>query len=254
MVLVVDIGNTNIVLGVYSDNKIIFHARIATDKNKTFDEYSVITSGIFQLNNIDLTKINGVIMSSVVPPLTSIFEKALKRLCNAKILIVGPGIKTGFNIKIDSPVQLGSDIVCNVAGALAEFKGPLIIADLGTATTIVAVSKNGDVLGGSISPGIRISLNALSGGTAQLPFIDLDSVKNPIGKNTVDCMQSGIIYGTASLVDGMVDRMSEELGEKPVVILTGGMSTMIKKYCKHDIIHKPDLLTNGLYHLYLKNS
>ena len=254
MILVVDIGNTNIVLGVYSDNKMEFTARIATNKEKTSDEYSVVINGIFSLNNIDTGKIEGIIMSSVVPPLTSIFESVLKRFCKTDVIVVGPGIKTGFNIKIDSPAQLGTDMVCNVAGALSEFKGPLIVVDMGTATTITVVSRDGDILGGSISPGLRISLNALSGGTAQLPFINLDNVKSVIGKNTIDCMQSGVIYGTASMIDGMVDRIAKELNEKPKVILTGGMSSMVIKHTTHEIIHKPNLLTDGLYNLYLKNN
>lgn len=254
MVLVVDIGNTNIVLGVYTNGKLDFSARLATNKDQTSDEYSVILNGIFSLNNIDTKKIKGAIMSSVVPPLTGIFKTVLAKFINSEVLVVGPGIKTGFNIKIDSPAQLGTDMVCNVAGALSEFKGPLIIVDMGTATTITVVSKDGDILGGSISPGLRISLNALSGGTAQLPFINIDNVKSVIGKNTIDCMQSGVIYGAASMIDGMVKRISEELNDQPKVILTGGMSSMVIKYCSHEIHHDPNLLTKGLYTLYLKNS
>lgn len=254
MVLVVDIGNTNIVIGVYSNNKLDFSARIATNKEQTYDEYAVILNGIFALYDINIQKIEGIIMSSVVPPLTGCLKTALTMFFDIDILIVGPGIKTGFNIKIDSPAQLGTDMVCNVAGALSKYKGPLIVIDMGTATTITVVSEKGDILGGALSPGLKISLNALSASTAQLPFINLDNVKNIIGKNTIDCMQSGVIYGSASMIDGMITRISEELNQDLTVILTGGMSTIVVKHCKHKIFHEPNLLTDGLYQLYLKNS
>lgn len=254
MVLVVDIGNTNVVLGVYEKNALSFTSRIATNKDKTTDECAVILNGIFSLNDLDPKCIKGIIISSVVPPLTSIYEQSLRRFTNTKILIVGPGIKTGFTIKIDNPAQLGTDMVCNVAGALSEFsQGSKIVIDMGTATTITVVSKNGDILGGSISPGLRLSLNALSSGTAQLPFINLDNVKSVIGTNTIDCMQSGVIYGCSAMIDGMIDRISEELKETPTVIITGGMSSKVLPHCKHNLIHRPNLLVSGLYNLYLKN-
>lgn len=254
MVLVVDIGNTNIVLGAYVDDVLTFTARIATNKDKTADEYSVILNGIFSLNNISTEKIEGVIISSVVPPLTGVFETSLKHFTTVPFMIVGPGIKTGFIIKIDNPAQLGTDMVCNVAGALAEFKkGPLIVIDMGTATTITVVDENGNILGGSISPGLRLSLNALSGGTAQLPFINLDQIKKVIGTNTIDCMQSGVICGCASMIDGMVDRISRELNANPKIIITGGMSSKVIPHCMHDLYHRPNLLVEGLYNLYLKN-
>ncbi|MFI3227710.1 MAG: type III pantothenate kinase [Clostridia bacterium] len=254
MVLVVDIGNTNIVLGVYEKDELTFTARIATNKDKTADEYSVILSGIFMLNNVVPQEIEGIIISSVVPPLTSIFELSLSRFSEAPFIVVGPGIKTGFSIKIDNPAQLGTDMVCNVAGALAEFeKGPMIVIDMGTATTITVVDENRNILGGSISPGLRLSLNALSGGTAQLPFIDLDNVKKVIGTNTIDCMQSGVIYGCASMIDGMIERISEQLQAKPRIIITGGMSSKVLPHCKSSLYHRPNLLVSGLYSLYLKN-
>ena len=255
MVLVVDIGNTNIVLGVYENEELMFTARIATNKEKTADEYSVILKGIFALNDVVPKQIQGIIISSVVPPLTSIFENSLSRFTQAKMLVVGPGIKTGFTIKIDNPAQLGTDMVCNVAGAIAEFgKCSMIVIDMGTATTITVVDCKGDILGGSIAPGLRISLNALSGGTAQLPYINLDQVKNVIGTNTIDCMQSGVIYGCASMIDGMIDRISQELGCKPKIILTGGVSSKVIPHCKHEVEHRQNLLVSGLYSLYLKNS
>lgn len=254
MVLVVDIGNTNIVLGVYENDELTFTARIETNKNKTSDEYSVILNGIFSLYNVDPKKIMGVMISSVVPPLTGVFQTSLSHFTKAPIKVVGPGIKTGFVIKIDNPAQLGTDMVCNVSGALAEFKtGPFIVIDMGTATTITVVDKKGDILGGSISPGLRLSLNALSGGTAQLPFINLDQVKKVIGTNTIDCMQSGVICGCSAMIDGMIDRISDELDDTPKVIITGGMSSKVISHCKHTLFHRPNLLVHGLYTLYVKN-
>lgn len=254
MVLVVDIGNTNIVLGVYEQDELTFTARLATVKDKTSDEYAVILGGIFSLNKVDFIKIEGIIVSSVVPPLTRILEDAFSNFTKAPLKIVGPGIKTGFVIKIDNPAQLGTDMVCNVAGALSEFQNtPMIIIDMGTATTITVVDENGNILGGSISPGLRLSLNALSGGTAQLPFIDLDNVKKVIGTNTIDCMQSGVIYGCASMIDGMITRISEELEKTPMVIVTGGMSSKVIPHCKNKLVHRSNLLVDGLYSLYMKN-
>lgn len=254
MILVVDIGNTNIVLGAFLQDELKFTSRIATDTNKTNDEFAVILNGIFSLYNVNPNEVEGIIISSVVPQLVTIFENALSRIFTAKILVVGPGIKTGFQIKIDNPAQLGTDMVCNVSGALSEFSGPLIVIDMGTATTITVVDENGNILGGSISPGLKISLNALSGGTAQLPFINLDNVKKVIGSNTIDCMQSGVIYGCASMIDGMIDRISKELNASPQVILTGGMSSKVIPHCLHKVIHRPNLLVTGLYNLYCKNT
>lgn len=254
MVLVVDIGNTNIVLGMFEEDKLTFTARLATDRGKTDDEYAVLLQGISGLHGLNTEQIEGIILSSVVPPLTDVLRRAIAHFTQARLLVVGPGTKTGFTIKIDNPAQLGTDMVCNVAGALAKHSGPMIIVDMGTATTITVVDAQGSVLGGAIAPGVRISLDALSSGAAQLPHIPLRDVKNVIGKNTLDCMQSGVVFGAASMVDGMIDRISEAMGEEPYLLATGGVSGMIVRHCRHKIHHNPDLLVEGLYALYLRNT
>lgn len=254
MVLVVDVGNTNIVLGLFEKERLAFTARLATDLQKTADEYAVLLQGLFALKGVDTGSIEGIMLSSVVPPLTQVLQQAIGHFTDARLMVVGPGIKTGFVIRIDDPAQLGTDMVCNVAGALSKHGGPMVIVDMGTATTITVVDERGDILGGAIAPGVRISLNALSNGTAQLPHIPLTDVGRVIGKNTLDCMQSGVVFGAASMLDGMIDRITEELGTEPYLIATGGVSGMIVTHCKHHFDHQPDLLVQGLYALYKRNS
>lgn len=254
MILVIDIGNSNIVIGAFENDKLTFTSRIATTTNKTSDEYAVIIAGIFNFNNVSVENIEGMIMSSVVPQLIGVFEQTMKKFTQEKLKVVGPGIKTGFKIKIDNPAQMGTDMVCDVEGAVTEFKGvPIIVVDMGTATTLTLVDENGDILGGAIAPGVIISLNALSSQTAQLPFINIESAKSVIGKNTVESMLSGVILGSASMIDGMIDRMSQEIEQNPVIVATGGISSKIVPYCKHKIEHRPNLLVDGLYSLYQKN-
>lgn len=255
MILTVDVGNTNIVLALFKDGKISAVSRISTVRDRMADEYAVLMRNIALLHNIELTTLSGAIISSVVPPLTSQLKKAIRTVFGVNALVVGPGLKTGLNIKIDDPSQLGSDLVCGSVAAAAKYPLPCVVADLGTATKFTVVDRNGSFLGGSIMPGIKISLDALSQGTAQLPHISLDSTpRSVIGTNTIECMRSGIIYGNASMIDGMIARFKEELGDDLTVVATGGLAEDIVPHCRSKIILDHDLLLEGLYLLYIKNT
>lgn len=253
MILAIDIGNTNIVIGGVDDNKIHFVSRLSTDRTKTEDEYAVMFKSILEIHGINLNEFDGVAISSVVPPLTNIMKRSVKILTGLTPLVVGPGVKTGFNIKIDNPAQLGSDLVVGAVAAIALYTKPLIIFDMGTATTICAIDKNSNYLGGIIYPGVKVSLDSLTQRTSQLPAISLEAPAKTIGKNTIDCMKSGVIYGNASMADGMIDRIEAELGEKATVVATGGLSQMILPHCRHKIIFDNDLLIKGLKIIYDKN-
>lgn len=253
MPLAIDIGNTNIVLGCFHEEKIEFIARIATERGRTAEQYAAEIKGIIQLYDKDPKNIEGSIISSVVPPLTTVLKNAVERITGKAPLIVGPGLKTGLNIRIDNPAQLGADLVVTAVAGIRRYSLPQIIIDMGTATTFSVISKKGEYLGGSILAGLNLSLNALSSGTAQLPAIDLSSPHRVCGTNTIDCMTSGAVYGSAAMVDGMIQRLSDELGETPVVIATGGISKLIIPHCQHDIILNDDLLLQGLSDLYYKN-
>ena len=254
MILTVDIGNTNIVLGVFREEELVFTARISTDKDRTADEYSVLLRGIFEINGFDLSRFEGIILSSVVPQLNSVVEYALSRFTPVRIKKVGPGIKTGFKIIADDPAELGSDMVCNAAGALSEFSGPMVIVDFGTATTFTAVNADGNIYGVIIAPGMRISAEALWGGTAQLPHIPLNGEVKALGSNTADCMRIGIVGGAAAMVDGLVQRIEEEAGGPVELVVTGGVSELLVPHIRHPLHHRPDLRVTGLYHLSRRNS
>ena len=255
MILALDMGNTNIVLGGIDENKIHFVSRVVTDRKKTEDEYAVIFSSILNMYSIDRKEITGAIISSVVPPLVNIIKEAVEKMIGITPLIVGPGVKTGINIKIDNPAQLGCDLVVGAVAATHEYPAPLIIIDMGTATTIAAIDKDSTYRGGVIVPGVVVSQESLSSKTSQLPRIGLDKPAHVIGKNTIECMRSGLVYGNASMIDGMIDRVEEELGMKATVVATGGLSKFIIPYCKHDdIIYDDDLLLKGLWIIYSKNT
>ncbi len=255
MVFAIDAGNTNIVLGVYDDGKLVFTSRLSTQASDSEDEYAIAIKNIFELYSICPNEFEGAIISSVVPPLNATLKNALKKLLNCKVYVVSPGIKTGLNIKLDNPAILGADLVCGAVGALEKYSAPCIVFDLGTATTISAIDKNRCFLGGSIIPGVRISLNALSNSTAQLPQISLDDYNGDIiGKNTLASMQSGIILGTAGMLDAFIERYRTILGGNAVAIATGGLASSIVKYCSHDIICDANLLLDGLYYIYKMNA
>ncbi len=253
MILTVDIGNTNITLGAYEDDKLKFVSRLATDSRLTADQYAVQLKGILELRKIESNSIENAVIASVVPSAGSAFTKAIELICDKKPLVLGPGTKTGLNIKIDNPAQLGADLVAGAVGAIGKYSYPTIIIDLGTATTLTVLDKNGALLGGSIAAGIRSTLDALATKTSLLPSIHIEAPKSVIGTNTVDCMKSGLVIGAAAMLDGMIDRIEDELGEKATVVATGGLSEMVIKECRKDIILDEDLLLDGLYKIYLKN-
>ena len=255
MVFTVDVGNTNIVLGGFESDKLIFTSRVATEASKMEDQYAIEFADIIKLYGYSPSDFDGAIISTVVPPLTTVLKSAIKKLFKCRVIVVGPGVKTGLNIRIENPAIMGSDLVCAAVGALQKYKPPMIIFDLGTATTISAVDKTGALIGGSIIPGVKVSLNALSSATAQLPHINTELEGNiVIGANTIDSMKSGIVLGTASMMDGMIDRYKDVLGEDTTVLATGGLAPSIASHCRREIIIESDLISDGLYVIYKKNA
>lgn len=253
MILAVDIGNSNIVLGCIEDRKIEKEARIATDIVKTSDQYCVELKSILDLLCVDIQRIEGAIISSVVPPVLNSFKTAIIKLTGKVPLVVGPGIKTGLNILLDNPAIAGGDLIVAAVAALAEYKPPLLIIDMGTATTITAIDSKGNYLGGCICPGVKISAEALSSKTAQLPAISLEAPQKAIGRNTIDSMRSGLMMGSAAMLDGMIERMEQELGQKTTVIATGGIARFVLPMCNREILYDKDLLLKGLTLLYENN-
>lgn len=254
MILAIDIGNTNIVLGGIEGSKIVKEARMATDLIKTSDQYCAELKNMLDLLEIDRTKMEGAIISSVVPPVLNSFKTAIIKLTGKVPLVVGPGIKTGLNILLDNPAMAGGDLIVGAVAALAEYKPPLLIVDMGTATTISAIDARGSFLGGSIFPGVKISAEALSGKTAQLPAISLEAPLKAIGRNTIDSMRSGVMMGHAAMLDGMIDRMEAELGGSVTVVATGGIARFILPMCRRSMIYDKDLLLKGLRILYENNT
>ena len=253
MILAIDVGNTNIVVGVYDGDKLCFISRLASDQNRTSDETAVQLKAVLSIHEIDIKLIDGAIISSVVPMITEPLSKAICVLTGNTPLVVGPGMKTGINIGIDNPAQLGSDLLVDSVAASALYPKPLIVADMGTATTLTVVNDKNTIIGGAILPGVRTSLNALTSNTAQLPQISIDAPKKVIGSNTIDCMKSGAVYGNASMLDGMIDRINDELGAECFVVATGGLAEVISQHTRHKIVYNPNLLLEGLYILYKKN-
>ena len=253
MILAIDIGNTNIVLGCLREEEILFTERLSTDHAKTDLEHAISIKNVLEMHHIDPQEIEGAIIGSVVPPITSLIKEALRKITNCDAMIVGPGLKTGLNILMDNPASVGSDLIVGAVAGIAEYRLPLVIIDMGTATTICVVDENKNYIGGMILPGIRVSLDSLTSRTSQLPRISLDPPKRLIGKNTIDCMKSGILYGNASCIDGMVERIEEDLGQKVTVVATGGLAGSIAPLCKHDIILDDELLLKGLLLIYKKN-
>ncbi len=251
MILAVDVGNTNIVLGVMDDESLLFSGRLSTNIYETDEEYAMKLHSFLNIHN--LSGIDGAVISSVVPAVTGTFKKAIKLVCGVDAIVVGPGVKTGLSIKIDDPAQLGADLVVGAVAAKAKYKCPVIIFDLGTATTGSVLDRNGNFLGGIITTGVKTSINALSAGAALLPQIDISAPKNVIGSNSIESMKSGSIIGTAVMLDGFVERFEEELGEEATVVVTGGLGKAIAKNCKHKMIIDETLLLDGLKIIYDKN-
>lgn len=254
MILAIDIGNSNIVIGGVEEEKILFEARLRTEATKTSDEYCVDLLTILDVYSLHREDIEGSIVASVVPQVLNSVQTAVRKLIGKAPLVVGPGLKTGLNIQIENPAQTGADLVVGSVAALRCHKAPLIIIDMGTATTIIVLNEKGALIGGAIAPGVKISLDALTDRTALLPGLQLDQPQRVIGRNTIDCMRSGIMIGNACMIDGMIDRMEEELGQKTTVIATGGIAKFVAPLCSHEIIYDKDLLLRGLAILYRDNS
>ena len=253
MILAVDIGNSNIVIGCFEGDDVFFIERLSTNQQCTDLEYVIAFKSILELNDIGVDAIEGCIMSSVVPSVTEIVKSALERLTHARVMTVGPGIKTGLRIMLDNPVQLGSDRVADAVAAVNLYEAPLIIIDMGTATTVSVIDKDKNYLGGMIIPGLRVSLDSLTMRTSQLPKIGIEPPKRVIGANTVECMKSGIIYYSAAGIDGVIERIEDTLQSKCTVVSTGGLADKIIPYCKREIIIDEQLLLKGLMIIYKKN-
>jgi len=253
MILTIDIGNSNIVIGGVEGDEICFEARLRTEATKTSDQYCVDLKILMDVYGVDTKKIEGTIIASVVPQVLNSLQTAVKKLTGKAALVVGPGLKTGLNILLENPSQTGADLVVGCVAALREHKPPMIIVDMGTATTMVALDKNGALIGGCICPGVKISMDALTERAALLPGLQLDQPKKAIGRNTIDCMRSGIMMGTACMLDGMVQRMEEELGAKATVVVTGGIAKFVIPMCRTPMIYDKDLLVKGLAALYRDN-
>ncbi len=253
MLLAIDIGNSNIVIGCMQDGTILNEIRIATDLIKTSDQYCMDLKNALSLYDIPRESIEGVIVSSVVPPLLNSFRTAVMKLTGKKPMVVGPGIRTGLNIQIDNPSQIGSDLIVAAVAALREYPAPLMIVDMGTATTISVIDRSRSYIGGCICPGVRVSAEALTSRAALLPAINLEAPRRAIGRNTADCMRSGIMLGAAAMLDGLIDRMEDELGEKATVVATGGISRFVIPMCRREILYDRNLLLKGLEILYLNN-
>ena len=253
MILVIDIGNTNIVAGCVEGKNILFRERLSTAHRATRLEYSVLFKTAFDMYKVDYRAIEGAIISSVVPSVTNIVKEAIDKLCGISVMVVGPGLKTGISIIIDNPAQLGSDLVVDAVAGIEEYPLPQIIVDMGTATTVSVINSKKQFLGGAILPGVAVSHDALIGRTSQLPKVAFEKPKKIIGSNTIDSIKSGILYGNAGAIEGIVDRFENELGEKCTVIATGGLAKVIVPLCKRDIIVDEDLLLKGLMLIYEKN-
>lgn len=253
MILTIDVGNTNIVLGCVENGRVLATSRIATNRNDLANDFALKIRQACELDGIDYTGFEGAIMSSVVPQVNMPIKNAVKKLTGLDCLIVGAGLKTGMNIKIDDPATLGADLITGAVGAVSKYAPPLVFADMGTATTIFAIDREGAFRGGAIIPGVKLSYRALSAGASLLPEISIESPKKCISTNTVDCMTSGAVYGAAAMLDGMIERMEEELGEPVTAVATGGIARHIIPYCKRKIEFEPDLILNGLEIIYNKN-
>ena len=254
MILAIDIGNTNIVLGGLEGEKILFEARMATDLIKTSDQYCAELKSMLALFEVTPEAISGSIISSVVPPVLNSFKTAIRKLTGKACLVVGPGIRTGLNIRMENPAEVGSDLIVAAVAAIADYGAPLLLVDMGTATTITAVDETGTFVGGCICPGVKISMEALTGRTAQLPGISLDEPQKAIGKNTRDCMRSGIMFGAAAMLDGLLDRMEAELGTPVKVVATGGIARFVIPLCRRELIYDRSLMLKGLGLLYRRNA
>ncbi|MDH3258321.1 MAG: type III pantothenate kinase [Deltaproteobacteria bacterium] len=251
--LVVDIGNTNVVMGVFTDEKLTGHWRIVTDRDKTEDEYGILISQLLSRSGINIGGIDSIVISSVVPPLTFTFEELARKYFGKEPLTVEPGIRTGIKILYDNPREVGADRIANAVGAFAKYGSACIVVDFGTATTFDLISSEGDYIGGVIAPGINISAEALFKQTSKLPRVDISKPISIVGKNTVESIKAGIFYGYVSLVDGIVDKIKREFGKDLIVIATGGFAKPIAHESDSIDLVDENLTLDGLRIIYVKN-
>lgn len=254
MLLVIDIGNTNIVLGLYEGDALTYHWRVSSERNKTEDEYGMLVRSLFESVGLTFQKIEGVIYSSVVPPLNHVIERMCTKYFFKKPLVIGPGIKTGLNIKAEYPREVGTDRIVNAVAATHEYGTPVIVVDFGTATTFCYIDKQGQYWGGAIAPGIGISTEALVSRAAKLPRIEITRPAAVIGRNTIASMQSGIFYGFVGQVEGIVGRMKAEAGIQPKVVATGGLAPLVAKEATIIDVVDPNLTLKGLRLIFERNS
>jgi type III pantothenate kinase len=253
MIFVLDVGNTNTVLGVYDEDILKYHWRIETSRHKTEDEYGMVIKSLLQHEDLSFDQFDGIIISSVVPPIMFALERMCKKYFGIKPLIVGPGIKTGLNIKYENPREVGADRIVNAVAGIQEYGSPLIIVDFGTATTYCYINEDKQYMGGAIAPGINISTEALYSKAAKLPRIEISRPEGIIGKNTVSAMQAGILYGYVGQVEGIVNRIKEQSNLEPTVIATGGLATLIANESTVIDVVEPFLTLKGLQLIYKRN-
>ncbi len=253
MLLTIDMGNTNIVMGCIKDGKVLFTERMATNLRKTELEYAIDFKTVLELYHISPDALEGAILSSVVPPLTPVLRQALAKLTPIDMMVVSPSLNTGLTMRMDNPAAVGSDLIVDAAAAVSQYGAPVIVIDMGTATTLSIVAEDGAYVGTIILAGPRIALDSLVSGTAQLTRIGLNVPEKVIGKNTADCMRSGVLYGSAAMLDGMIDRIWAELGYETKVVATGGLAHTVVPHCFHEISLNDELLLQGLRLIYEKN-
>jgi type III pantothenate kinase len=253
MILVLDVGNTNTVIGLYEGDILKYHWRVETNRNKTEDEYGMVIRSLFQYEGLLADQVEGIIISSVVPPIMFALEGMCKKYFGIKPLVVGPGIKTGLDIKYENPREVGADRIVNAVAGIHEFGSPLIIVDFGTATTYCYINEDKQYMGGAIAPGIGISTEALYSRASKLPRIEISRPEGIIGKNTVSAMQSGILYGYVGQVEGIVSRIKEQSKVEPLVIATGGLAPLIANESTAIDIVEPFLTLKGLQLIYKRN-
>lgn len=254
MLLTADVGNTHITIGAFKGEQLSFTARLATDTKRTEDQYAAELMDILRINGVGRTDFKGAIIGSVVPVLTNPLRSAVEKAIGTTPTVVGPGVRTGLNIRIEHAAQLGADLACGAVAAMETMPLPCVVVDLGTATKLYVVDATGAFLGGTIAAGVGISMGALAERTAQLPYVAVEAPKKTVCGDTAESMKAGAVFGTAAMIDGMIDRMEAELGTKVSVVATGGYSKVIAPHCKREITLDPDLLLKGLRSIYLKNA
>lgn len=254
MLLVIDVGNTNIVLGLYDGTRLTNHWRLSTDRSRTADEYGILFKQLFEMGGVDASRVEGSIIACVVPPILSTVVQMVQRWFHHEPLVVGPGVKTGMPILYENPREVGADRIVNAVAAFERYRSAAIVVDFGTATTFDAVNEQGQYMGGAICPGVQISAEALFMRASKLPRVDVARPERVIGRNTVSSMQAGIVFGYVGLVDGMVRRIRDEYGKPMHTIATGGLARLFAEECDLIDAYDADLTLEGLRLIYERNA